>query len=412
MLRAALAAPLAALPHTPSARTAAAAIRIGVLLPLTGPSASAGAEARAGCDVAADIVNRPYPALSPLPLAATQGLPRLGGAPLELVYADHGSDPMEAVAAAARLIEQERVAALFGGIDAAAMLAVSVVAERAGIPCLVPDTTALPRRGMHCTFRTAPSAPETADFLQSFLAEMGRRGQDVSSIAVVQENSEYGFALGAALEAANRLAGTPLALRVIYAARAQELSGPASDLKRVAPRVVILASYTADAVTLMDTFRALDVLPPMLIGDGAGFSDPAFVADAGALAQGMLNRVAWTGGSPGSLAARVAAAFQARTGRELSDPSALAIQGMLVLTDALDRAGSTDPIRLRDALAATDWPETQVFVTWRGVRFDDTGQNQRAASALAQLRESRFVPVWPDSVALQPIVWPMRGWKG
>ncbi len=68
-------------------------VKIGILWPLTGNAAAAGQASKAAAEVAAEIVNNSHPEMANLPLAATAGLPGLGGAKLELVFADHQGNP-------------------------------------------------------------------------------------------------------------------------------------------------------------------------------------------------------------------------------------------------------------------------------------------------------------------------------
>src|SRR2546426_11656791 len=105
MMAAAIAA-AAALISMPPAR-AAGTVRIGILWPLTGNAAAAGQASKAAAEVAAEIVNNSHPEMANLPLAATAGLPGLGGAKLELVFADHQGNPSVAQQQALRLINEE-----------------------------------------------------------------------------------------------------------------------------------------------------------------------------------------------------------------------------------------------------------------------------------------------------------------
>src|SRR5438270_237604 len=128
----ALAALLAVL-FAGSAR-AADAVRIGILWPLTGNAAAAGQASKAAVEVAADIINNAHPEMANLPLAATAGLPNLGGARIELVFADHQGNPSVAQNQALRLITQEKVHALYGAYQSSCTLTATAVAERYGMP--------------------------------------------------------------------------------------------------------------------------------------------------------------------------------------------------------------------------------------------------------------------------------------
>ena len=149
----------------------------------------------------------------------------------------------------------------------------------------------------------------------------------------------------------------------------------------------------------------------MIIGDDAGFADPAFIPAVGDIAQGVMNRSAWAVGKPGSVTATINDLFKAKTGRELDDTSARGLQAMLVLADAVNRAGSTAPDKIMAALKATDLKQDQVMMGYRGVKFDDVGENSLAATYLVQLQGKDYVAVWPTATAIAPLQWPMKAWK-
>ena len=117
-----------------AAGAADAPVRIGCPYPLSGGAASAGQASRAAIEVAVDIINNPHPELAELPLAATAGLPGLGGRKVEAVFADHQGNPATAQSEALRLITQDHVAALCGCYQSSCTLTASAVAERYGIP--------------------------------------------------------------------------------------------------------------------------------------------------------------------------------------------------------------------------------------------------------------------------------------
>src|SRR5947207_8610507 len=82
---------------------AADPVKIGVLFPLTGNAAAAGQASKAATEIATEIVNNTHPELANIPLAATAGLPSLGGAKLDVTYIDHQGNPSVAQQQALRL---------------------------------------------------------------------------------------------------------------------------------------------------------------------------------------------------------------------------------------------------------------------------------------------------------------------
>jgi branched-chain amino acid transport system substrate-binding protein len=181
-------------------------------------------------------------------------------------------------------------------------------------------------------------------------------------------------------------------------------------LKEKRSDVVIFISYTADSILYMKTMKSLDYRPPMIIGDDTGFSDPSFIPAVHDIAQGVMNRSAWAIGKPGSTTDKIDQMYKAKTGRDLDDTSARNMQGFFALADAINRAGSTDPEKIRDALAATDLKPDQLMMGYQGIKYDATGQNILAATYLIQLHGTQYQLVWPEGAATAKLQWPMSGW--
>ena len=97
-------------------------------------------------------------------------------------------------------------------------------------------------------------------------------------------------------------------------------------------------------------------------------------------------------------------------GRDLSDVPARAFTGFMTLLDALNRAGSTDPEKLRAALAATNIPADQLIVPYRGVKFDATGQNELVRPILMQVQKGKYCTIYPFELTSCPVLFPTPTW--
>jgi branched-chain amino acid transport system substrate-binding protein len=391
---------------------AADPVKIGILWPLTGNAAAAGQASRAAIEVALDIINNAHPELGNLPLAATAGLPGLGGAHIEVTYVDHEGNPSTAQQLATRLVTQDKVVALMGAYQSSCSFTATAVAERYGIPFMVGESSALniTGRGFKWTFRGTPIATDYARTYMRFFADMKKQGKKIDNIAIVNENTDYGTSVGDAIVDEAKKANLSVAIRIPYSASSTDVSAQVLQLKQANPDVVIFVSYTADAILYMKTMKNLNYKPPMALGDDSGFADPSFIPGAGDLAQGIMNRSAWAIGKPGSATAKINEMYKAKTGRDLDDTSARNMQSFFALADAINRAGSTDPEKIRDALTKTDLKADQLMMGYQGVKFDDTGQNILAATYLIQLHGKQYDLVWPDPAAEAKLQWPMTGW--
>ena len=403
----------AALAFAAASATAAENVKIGVIYPLTGNAASAGQSAKDAVNLGVEIVNTAHPDLKALPLGATAGLPNLGGAKIELDEADHQGNPQVGQQQTLRLITQDHVVAMLGSYHSSVSLVATAVAERQGIPYLVANSVAqnITGRGFKWIFRTTPIASDFAKAYAGFLTDLKNSGRKIEKIAVINENTDYGTSVAASILDAAKAANINVAAQVPYNANSSDVSAQVIQLKTLQPDAVIFVSYTADTILYFRAMKNLDYLPPIIIGDDAGFSDPTFIPNAGDLAQGAINRSAFDIGKPGSNSYTVNQLFKAKYGRDLDDTSARWMQGFFVLADAINRAGSTEPDKIQAALQATDLKPDQLIMGYNGVKFDATGQNTLASTFLIQLKGKQYVSVWPPNLATGKLELPMKGWR-
>jgi branched-chain amino acid transport system substrate-binding protein len=389
------------------------AVKIGLLMPLSGNAASAGTQSKAAIELAVEIVNSPHAGLGNLVLGAGAGLPNLKGAKLELVLADHQGNPSVGQSQTLRLVTQEHVVALVGAYQSSVTFAATAVAERYGIPWMAGDSVAtnITTRGFKFLFRTTPIAQDFANGYMAFLSDLKKSGHPINSIGIVFENTDYGTSIADSLRSAAKAANLPISADISYGANTTDVSPQVLQLKDKKPDAVIFVSYTSDAILYTKTMKSLDYLPPVVIGDDSGFSDPTYIKNVGASAQGVLNRSAWDIGKPGSPTFKINEMFKAKTGFDLDDTSARNMQAMFVLADAINRAGSTKPEAIQKALQETDLKAEQLMMGYRGVKFDETGQNTLASTYLIQLQGDAYVAVWPEKSATAKLMDRFKGWQ-
>lgn len=389
-------------------------VKIGVIYPLSGNSASAGNYSKMAIEVAADVINNGNAELAKImPLAKGGGLPGLNGAKIQLIFADNQGTPAAGQNQALRLISEEKVAALIGAYQSGITLTASAIAERHGVPFVNGESVAanLTERGFKWFFRTTPVAADFARAYSTFLKEQKAAGQKVGSIAIVHENTEYGNSVASVIADQFGKDGLAVSQKIAYSANSSDVQPQVLQLKEKNPDVVIFISYTSDAILYAKTMKELNWKPGIMIADNAGFNDPSFVKTMGSTVEGLINRSAFSGGKPGSVPAIFNDLYKAKTGGDsLDDVSVRGLQSFLVLADAINRAGSTDPAKIRDALKATDMKADQMVAGYDGVKFDDKGQNILAASVVTQMRNGQYVSVFPKSRATADVILPYKGW--
>ena len=387
-------------------------VKIGAIFPLSGNAASAGIHAKAAIEVAVDIINNDHPELGDFPLAKGAGLPGLGGAKVEVVFADNQGSPAAGQNQALRLITEEKIVALTGAYQSGITLTVSAITEKYSIPFVNGDSVAagLTERGFKWFFRTTPIATDFAKVYYEFLTDMKAAGAKVDSIALVHDNTEYGSSVANTLTTVFKEKGMGTIIDVAYPANATDVQSQVLQLKEKKPDVVLMITYTSEAILFARTMQAQDYKPPMLLADG-GFSDPSFLKATGKISQGTFSRSSWSVGPAGSHTALIAKMYKEKSGDELDDTAARQMTGFFVLMEAINRAGSTDPAKIQAALKATDLKPEQLMIGYKGVKFDDKGQNILASGVIIQLQDGEnYVTVWPKASAEKPPVMPYKGW--
>ena len=388
-------------------------VKIGAVFPLSGNAASAGVHAKAALEVAMDIVNNAHPELGNFPLAKNAGLAGLGGAKVDVVFADNQGSPATGQNQTLRLITEEKVVALTGAYQSGITLTASAIAEKYGIPFVNGESVAanLTERGFKWFFRVTPVASDFAKIYYEFLVDMKASGTKTDNVALVHDNTEYGTSVASVITSAFKEKGQAIALDIAYAVNATDVQSQVLQLKEKKPDVVIMIAYAPDAILYAKTMQALDYKPPMIIADDSGYSDPSFIKAVGKISQGAFNRSSWSVGAPGSATALIAKMYKDKSGDEMDDTAAREMQGFFVLCEAIDRAGSTDPAKIQAALKATDLKPDQLMMGYKGVKFDEKGQNILAAGLMIQLQDGEnYVAVWPKASAEKAPIMPYKGW--
>src|ERR1700731_399410 len=169
-------------------------VKIGGIFPMSGGAASTGVHTKAALEVAMDIINNAHPELGNFPLAKNAGLAGLGGAKVEVVFADNQGSPATGQNQTLRLITEEKVVALTGAYQSGITLTASAIAEKYGIPFVNGESVAanLTERGFKWFFRTTPIATDFVKVYFDFLTDIKAAGVKIDNVALVHDNTEYG----------------------------------------------------------------------------------------------------------------------------------------------------------------------------------------------------------------------------
>ena len=388
-------------------------VRIGVIYPLSGTMAAIGADQKKGMELAAEIVNGKYDL--ELPLGKDEGLPNLGGAKIRLIFADSQGLPEVAIREAERLISQEKVSVLMGAYSSSTTAPASEVAERNGIPFVNAESTRpeLTERGFKRFFRLIPDDRGFAEKLFAFLGDVERRkGIRAGNIGLVYENSLFGQGAAGAKRKFAAAAGRQVVADIPYPKETVDATSEVLMLRAAGVDTVMMTSYSKDAILFQRAFKELRFSPVAVIGMEAGHVALDFVGSLGPDAEYVMTSATWSADliDTKPIAGKVNALFRQKHGTGLSGYVPHSFTAVMVVADAVNRAGSTEPEKIRAALKATDYPGSALVMPWEGVRFDDRNQNVYGTNVVLQIQGGKYWTVWPFEVASKDVVWPMPAW--
>ncbi|MDO9212104.1 MAG: ABC transporter substrate-binding protein [Deltaproteobacteria bacterium] len=403
---------LVTLPVTVSA----ADVKIGVIYPMSGPTAQAGVDDKHAIELALDIINTDKYKHLNLPLSKTVGLPNLKGAKMSVTIADHQGKPDLGLSEAERLITQEKAAALFGCYHSSVTETASMVAERMKVPFFNAESSSprLTRRGFKWFFRSSPHDETFSEGMFQSLEDLEKkRGIKFKTIAVMYEDTLFGKDSSRIEKELAAKAGYKVVADIAYRSRATSLTPEVQKLKAANPDVLFPTSYASDAILLCKVSKDLDYNAPIIMAQNAGHTDPSFAEALGKNVDGICSRTEFSLdlAKHKPMLTEINELFKKRSGRDFSGTSARAFVGFFVLADAINRAGSTKPEAIREALIKTNMPAEQLITPWRGVKFDETGQNILVDAIVIQYQGGKPSTIWPFNLAAKEMIYPIPKWS-
>ncbi|MGQ0683999.1 ABC transporter substrate-binding protein [Bradyrhizobium sp.] len=387
--------------NPPGRALAADDVKVGVLLPLSGPVAPIGQNNRRGHALAIDEVN------------AAGGVKSLGGAKLVIVDGDTQGNPKVGIQEAEKLVTQG-VAAILGAYQSNVTFPSTQVAEKAAVPYIDPVAiadTITEGRNFKYTFKVAPKASWYARDQLKFIKWVGEKsGKPIKRVVLMYEDTLFGQSTSKGQEASAKELGMEVVEKIAYPAESPDMTPTISRIKQIAPDALVLVSYIADAVLITKTMKELGVNVPIM-GTSAGHIDPAYITNLGPLAENSFTVGEWNPDLKKKGAAEIAARFQAKFGVPMNGHAAETYMSTMVLVDALERAGSADRAKLREALTKTNICGERNILPYNCIRFEASGQSPEGQLVMLQVQNGKFVSVWPPEVAAASPVYPVPAWK-
>lgn len=369
-------------------------IPVGHIHPLSGFLGFDGQELRNGLRLAVKEIND------------KGGIKSLGGAKLKLLDADSEGKPELAVSAVERL-KREGAVAVMGAYQSSVTLVASQQAERLQIPFVVTVAVAdeVTTRGFKYTFRVQPNAEQMAAQTVQYIKEIAQAaGETVKTIAYLHDDTAFGVSLSGHVVNFSPKYGMEVIIRVPYSPRAADVSTEVGKIKAASADVIMATGYFGDGVRVLKTMRDMRVRAKGIIGCGNGaFTHPKFVVELGSMTEHVMDGN-YRANPRSPLAQKAFDHYRESFGADMGPSTVFAYQPVYVLADALERAKSTKPDAVREALAATDIKDH--ILPQGPIVFGPDGQNKNAQAAMMQVLGGKIVVVWPAQYSEANFVFP------
>ena len=376
-------------------------IKIGAINPYSGPLALYGTEVTRGYELAVDHIN------------AAGGI---NGRKVELVRGDAGT-PQQGIATVEQLVTKDKVDLFVGTYISAISNTASDSAMRYNKLYWETNAVAqsLVERGLPNFIRTGPDgsimAARTVDTVRNLIAPALKKEMKDIKVWLEHEESIYGTSIAEVQKRMLEALGAKVVGVGSHKASTIDLTDTVLRAKQTNPDILIQTGYVPDGNLLMRTVRDQGFKPPAMLWVGTGDTPETLQSVGAASLEGVLV-VGYTRNDinekfgPGNKA--YLAAYQAKYKADPIAPQGMAAySGIQILFEALKAAGSTEPEKVRAAVAKMDKPEGS-FPSGFGVKFDKNFQNVRATFTTAQWQSGKMVTVFPKEavlpgVALKPL---------
>ena len=309
-------------------------IKIGFNVPLTGFAAADGQSALHGAELAVKQVN---------------GSGGVNGSMLELVVYDDQASPKESAPLAVKMITKDGVVAGISGSYSGATRAAATIFAESKVPyisayAIHPDIT----RAGDYVFRT------------SFMGEVqGRAGAKLigemlgkKRVVMVTLNNDFGKSLAAGFKEQAKNFGVNVVAEYDYSIKDREFGPIISKIKADKPDAIYASGYFFTAGPMVSQIRAAGLNQP-IIGQ-EGYDSQKFIEIAGKASEGVMITTSLDRDSSSPETKAFISGFAKKAGYPADMVAASGHTALLVVADALKRAGSNDASALRDAISKTN----------------------------------------------------------
>ncbi|MCG8403539.1 MAG: ABC transporter substrate-binding protein [Firmicutes bacterium] len=323
-------------------------IKIGFLGDLTGDTAIYGQHTLDGMEMAAAKLNDGGGVL---------------GKQIEIVVEDHRYDKAEAANIVQKFINQDQVVGIVGDPTTGITKATAPISNKGEVVQISagstgPDVVEIGPYIFRNTLLDTVGAPATVDYM---INELGFK--KVALITAV--NSDYSVGLSKIFKETIEENGGEIVIEESLQEGDTDFSGQISNIKNKNPEVIVYSGYYTEGGLLMKEVRKQGMTDIVMVG-GDGLQAPTFWELGGNAVEGSISYCGFSPEQPTAETAKFIEEFQAKYGNEPDMFNAQGYDAVMIIADAIDKAGSADPKVFKDSMAQTkDFPGVSGVTTFR-----------------------------------------------
>jgi branched-chain amino acid transport system substrate-binding protein len=276
--------------------------------------------------------------------------PEVLGRAVELRLVDTKSDKVEAANAVYRLIEKDRVAAIIGEMISGNTIAGSDHSERSMIPMVSPTATnPIVTQGKKYIFRVCFIDPDQGRIAAKLAADQLK----AKTAALIYDISQdYCVALAAFFKREFVKDGGKIVSETKFKSGDRDFTPQLSSIKAAKPDIIYAPIYYTECALMAKQAREMGLDAPIVTGDGA--QAPELIQLGGSAVEGVYFTAHFHRDMIESARGKkFLATYDKETGKELDAFAAMAADAYFIILDAIKRAGSAEPTKIRDNLAST-----------------------------------------------------------
>jgi branched-chain amino acid transport system substrate-binding protein len=333
---------------------------------------------------------------------------------MKLVIADVTSNVAQGPSVVERILSTQKISGAVGMGMSQMTLSCLPVLEKAQVPLTtssISDT--ITSQGYKYVFQIAPKGSHFGATQVQFLTYLKNKYKfPITKVGFVYENTAYGTSTAGGLKSTAEKEGYKIGLFEAYDAKFTDASPLVTKIKASGVEVIFPVSYTTDAELIISTMQAMRV-NPMLIGGGAGFIWPDIYKSLGDKINGVFSVGSWSWDSKNIMSdayrKSVVERYRKRFGTFMPEQAGEHYAMVWTLKEALEAAKSTDPKKVREALASMEITSGPAALMQPGkIKFDEKGWNKYVYPTMIQWQKGDPRTVYPEEAATNDVVWPVK----